>query len=475
MVIWELLLLEGDKMLLKSVSCWSVCLATVLISSSICLAVRTAPPLPAPIGPVINVSNVSQLMNAVTTASAGTTILVAEGFYDLGVQGHSLVFSADNVTMRGASGNRTAVIIKGQGMNVSSGSTPTLFHVYANDVTIADLTLRDSWNHLVQVHGESIADRFRLYNCRMLDSGEQFVKVSVNVNTQPKKCEDGIIEYCDFEFATTSRWWYTHGVDILNGKDWIIRDTLFRNIRGPAGVITGGGILAWRATEGTLVERCEFYECDFGVNFGNGGGSVGDHTGGIIRNNLVHRTGNFGDVAITCVHAANVQVYNNTCILNNTFPWAIDYRFTDTTGVIANNLTDGIILARDGATATLTSNITNASLAWFVHPAAGDLHLLATAAAAINQAVPFVEVTGDIDGDPRPIGSAPDIGADEFHHAGDVDRNGRVNVGDLRRLIAAWGAVPGAGQWDEAADIDGNGAVSVGDLQQLVATWNLSI
>jgi hypothetical protein len=443
----------------------------VLLSTSSGLAARVAPPLPPPSGPVVNVANVGALMSAVSGAAAGTTVMVADGFYDLGAQGHSISITANNVTIRGASGNRNAVVIKGQGMNVSSGSTPTLFHVYSDDVTIADLTLRDSWYHLVQVHGESIADRFRLYNCRMLDSGEQFVKVSVNVNTQPKKCENGIVEYCLFEFATTSRWWYTHGVDILNGKDWLVRDTVFRNIRGPAGVVTGGAILAWQKTEGTIVERCEFYECDFGVNFGNSGGGVGDHVGGVIRNNFFFRKGNFGDVAITCNHAQNFQIHNNTCILNGTFPWVIDYRFSDCTGTISHTITDGNILARDGATATRINNITSVQPAWFVDHANGDLHLRDTAAALIDQAAPVTGVIDDIDADPRPVAGAPDIGADEFRYAGDVDADGLVDVVDLLWLVDAFGSATGDANYSPDCDFNHDGLVDVVDLLMLVENF----
>mgnify|MGYP000055983361 CR=1 FL=1 len=452
-------------------------LATALfgLASPAALAARKAPPLPPPTGTVVNVSTVSALMSAISGATPGTTIMVADGFYDLGVYGHSVSFNADNVTLRGASGNRDAVIIKGQGMSVSSGSTPTIFHVFSDDVMIADLTLRDAYYHLIQVHGENIADRFHIYNCRLIDSGEQFIKVSVNAAAQPKKCENGIVEYCQFEFTTTSRWWYTHGVDILNAKDWIIRDCVFRNIRGPAGVLTGGAILAWQKSEGTIVERCEFYECDFGVNFGNGGGSVGDHTGGIIRNNFIYRKGNFGDVAITCVFASNFQIYNNTCILNGTFPWVIDYRFPSSTGTIAYNITDGNILARDGATATLTGNLTNAQPSWFVDHANGNLHLASTASACINQAASLAAVTDDVDGDPRPMGTTPDTGADEFTWPGDITRDGKVNVFDLQRMGASWNKQQGQPGYNPACDLTGDNKVNVFDLQVMASNWNKSV
>jgi hypothetical protein len=48
-----------------------------------------------------------------------------------------------------------------------------------------------------------------------------------------------------------------------------------------------------------------------------------------------------------------------------------------------------------------------------VNALAGDLHLAATTATAIDRGSAITEVTDDWDGDPRPIGAGFDIGADE--------------------------------------------------------------
>jgi len=50
----------------------------------------------------------------------------------------------------------------------------------------------------------------------------------------------------------------------------------------------------------------------------------------------------------------------------------------------------------------------------FVNPAAGDLRLLASATNAIDKAPSLLTVTNDFDGERRPRGAVPDIGADEF-------------------------------------------------------------
>jgi hypothetical protein len=74
---------------------------------------------------------------------------------------------------------------------------------------------------------------------------------------------------------------------------------------------------------------------------------------------------------------------------------------------------------RDGASASLSGNLSDAPLSLFTDPASGDLHLLASASPAIGQwtALPAGLCDEDIDGDPRPLGPARGIGADEYRTA----------------------------------------------------------
>jgi hypothetical protein len=50
----------------------------------------------------------------------------------------------------------------------------------------------------------------------------------------------------------------------------------------------------------------------------------------------------------------------------------------------------------------------------FVNPAAADLHLLQSATAAIDQGTVSIGFWTDWDGETRPSGAAPDLGADEW-------------------------------------------------------------
>ena len=86
--------------------------------------------------------------------------------------------------------------------------------------------------------------------------------------------------------------------------------------------------------------------------------------------------------------------------------------------MIANNLLDGNIAARDGATGSVSGNYTAAIAGLFVNPSAGDLHLKATSTVLLNKvAVPPAAAGVDWDGHTRPTGST-DIGADEYSTGG---------------------------------------------------------
>ena len=86
-------------------------------------------------------------------------------------------------------------------------------------------------------------------------------------------------------------------------------------------MLAGAAIIMWNQSKNTIVERNRFLECDIGIQFGNPGGAENDHEFGIIRNNFFYRAPeSTGDTGISLNRARNSKVYNNTIILNNTFP-----------------------------------------------------------------------------------------------------------------------------------------------------------
>lgn len=381
-------------------------------------------PLTITSGTVHSVSSVPELRGALGAANTDAnpdTILLADGTYDLGSQ--LLHVYQDNLIVRSASGNRDAVVLRGP----DEGPAAALSHVFlvsASNVTIADITLGYCRYHGIQVQGEDPVNAAGLWvhNCRIVNCNEQFIKGSSS-GSDPVGATDGIIENCLFEF--TSGWayqYYTGGIDIHKGVNWIVRDNLFRNIRNPDANIAEHAIHFWNRCptrpQNVVVERNWIINCDRGIGFGlvsyDGG-----HNGGTsaIRNNFVYNDGTAPntDVGIGLEHADHVLVDNNTVYIETY--WApIEYRFDKSTDLtFRNNLVNRSIRARDNAPlATTSNNLENCTTSWFRDLAAGDLHVVPGVSEVIDKGIAIPDFGNDIDGDARPQGAGWDIGADEF-------------------------------------------------------------
>jgi hypothetical protein len=358
----------------------------------------------------VHVSTILQLENAAVNALSGDTILIADGTYMISSFG--ITVRTNNVVFKSESGNRNDVIISGDGMN---GVIQYVFWISANNITIQSVTMQKVFYHLVKTDVNN--DGIKVIDCVLKDANEQFIKIPASeAVTDPS--ENGVVENCLFDFtAGIANQYYTGGVDCHKGKNWIIRNNTFKNIRSPDNNCCEHAVHFWNGSEGTLVENNVIINCDRGIGFGLGDSK---HLGGTIRNNMIfhksYTTHDMGDVGIGLESANNVSVYNNTIFFENSYPNAIEYRFTATTGAkIFNNLTNKAIRLRDGASGNVANNINNAVASWFKDVTTGNLHLAnGLLTNVIDKGSNVSELTFDIDGDERPQGAEIDIGADEF-------------------------------------------------------------
>jgi len=370
------------------------------------------PPLAAPSGTIVNVSTVSQLRTAISNLKSNTTIVLAPGTYTL-TDALWINGTFSNIGIRGATNNRDDVVLAGGGWNNSAVQFGIWTGGSVQGVTIANLTIRDVYYHAINFNAGT--ETPLVYNVRLANSGQQLLKS--NADSSGGGVDNGIIEYSVVEYSTTSRDDYTNGVDVHAGKNWIIRNNLFRNIKAPSGALAGPALLMWNNASNTTVEGNTFINCQREIALGliDRGSAGNDHTGGIVRNNFIYRTaGMLADAAIGVGDSPNTQVVHNTILVSGTYSQPIEYRFSGSTGVvIRNNLVDGNVVARDGASGTASNNVSSSS-AMFVNAAAGDLHLKSTATTAIDKAAALTNAPQDWDREARPSGSAPDIGADEY-------------------------------------------------------------
>ncbi len=370
------------------------------------------------------VNDSASLADAIAAANEGTgdpTILLVDGTYDV-TERWGYGISRSGITIRSVSGNRGAVILRGAGMGNEDVSH--IFQILADDVTLQDMTLQEVGYHAIQVHGEAPydADSPVLRNLHIRDTGEQIVKVSY-IDGQPSGSDGGLMEDCLLEFtAGIGPQYYIGGIDAHNARDWVVRRNTFRGIRSPSGSVAEYAVHFWSNSANTIVERNLILNCDRGIGFGLG---TRGHSGGVIRNNIIWHAdlgSDFGDVGIECESAPGARILHNTVYLMHDAPGGIAVRFASSTGVeVANNLVrvpGGVpaLWLRDGASAASTGNVLNASSAMFRDAANGDLHLVETPVPGVTDAAAAISgaPADDFDGDGRPNGAAPDVGADEM-------------------------------------------------------------
>lgn len=93
---------------------------------------------------IVTVSSASELTNAVQQAQAGTTIFLYSATYQIS---STLYLNKPRISIRSVPGNKDDVVIDA---NYQGGS---IIHISAENITVADVTLRRAWYHPVQIGG----------------------------------------------------------------------------------------------------------------------------------------------------------------------------------------------------------------------------------------------------------------------------------------------------------------------------------
>lgn len=406
----------------------------------------------------INVSTASQLLAAMATVNAAggnRTIVLADGTYTMT---DALFVNVPNVTIRSASGVRANVIIQGDAI---SGSANVLFNarIDSTGFLAQNLTFGGRCRFsAIQIVGEDAADNGRLSNCIIRDSFEHLLKSSTN-NT--RGAHGWIIEDCLFTFTSgMAPAQYNGGIDVHLGNNWIVRRNTFSHIASPVTSACQHAVNFWNGSASNLIERNKVIDCDRGLGSGLAGNPA--NNGDIIRNNMCYHSANsdpYSDVQIAVENSINAKVYNNTVYTN--FSWAMEYRFTTTGSEFRNNLCNATIFQRDGASATLANNITNAQASYFVGLSTGDLRLASSVSGVVNAGATLASVVDDYSGTIRPIGAGYDIGADEY--IGDPLDLPLLNTSQIEYLgmfLLPLGAAPSGGEGFKFYPPQGCGAIA---------------
>ena len=307
---------------------------------------------------IVRVASAAELQVAIATVRSGQTILLTPGIYPVPGAAYFLPEHRTGITIAGATGNRDDVTIRGG-----------RFSIWANAVdrlTVRDLTLEDAAEHGIILNCEAQAPVVR--NVVLRNIGDQFIKV----NPGPGGCgvDDGLVEDSLFEYTNGAPDTYTNGVDVHFGARWTIRRNLFRGFFTAGGGVTGPAVLLWNGSRDSVVEANTFVDNvrDIALGLDPGrtnespvrNGALTDHAGGRISGNSIRRRATLpgADVAISVADSPQTRVEGNIVTMAGSYPAAIEYRFPRTVGVVvAGNMVDGQVQARDGATATVFGNI----------------------------------------------------------------------------------------------------------------------
>lgn len=402
------------------------------------VAPSSCAPLEAPSGTIVRVtpSEANQLAQIVQDAASGTTILLEDGVYKMTASGEGsrrLQFRTPGVTLRSASGDAEAVVIDGEYI------TKEMVFIAADDVTIADLTLVRAEDHLVHVTGGSEATiyRSRLHNLRLIDSGEQFVKINAT-SQEGNFADDGSVTCSQFILTDEGRpnieravnGCYTGGIDTHAGQGWVVADNHFEGIYCAGEGLAEHAVHFWRQSRDTVVERNTIINCARGIGFGLGSTSLTrtypdnpypavndvEHYDGVIRNNIIFADIAYYDTGIEIQRAHGASVLHNTVMSTERatgFFSSIDLRFESTKAVVSNNIARRLT-TRNDPTSSGGGNVEGLNLELFVDVGARDFHLRDDAASVIDQGDVAGQVADDVDGQARDDGK-PDVGADELN------------------------------------------------------------
>ena len=360
------------------------------------------------IGVTITVSTTQELRDAIIQANNGgnLTVLIEDGIYPIASTSWYPYITGSNLVFRSVSGNRNEVILTGQGMQDVAPGTENVMSLVGDNITIADLTIRDCGNHGISTN----SDNHLIHNVRIQNTYEQMIKGTSNGENGTEDC---VVQCSLFEYTDgIGPQWYIGGLDIHEGDSWIVRDNVFRNIASPSVALAEHAVHFWDNSQFNLVERNKIINCDRGIGFGLGNSP---NLGGMIRNNMIYNDGEnpYHDVGIGLESSPNTHVYNNTIHIQ--YPNAIEYRFESTDSVkIINNLVNQAIRSRNGGQAILSTNIEEIDNNWFVDYMSGDLHLTEEITGVVNAGTDLSITLLSDDYDQQTRTDAIDIGADEY-------------------------------------------------------------
>ncbi len=371
--------------------------------------------------------DIGQLVQLLAESSAGTTIALADGVYDVASLA-PLRVDVRGLVLRSASGDPTAVVLEG------GGASSPLFEVRAADVEFAELTIRGGAGGAIHAiaNGNADPDGLQVYRVEFIDVGNHAVRGAGDV-AAGVFADGGEVACSRMVRQTPLTGEACSGMSALRvfaGADWVFRNNEVQGYWCDDDGSPPRAVALLDGTRGSVVVRNRFRNCARAVVLGEQ--FSGDerrwsdapctvseqwgHVEGLIANNTIW-VGDPGirpDSMISAWNVCNDRILHNTIVMLGDGFHGIEHRFDRTRATIINNLSNADVEARDGSGAIVEGNLLEVDLDQFVDALAGDVHLqpdsIAVDAALAN--LGDLELGPDFEGDPRD--EQPDVGADEL-------------------------------------------------------------
>lgn len=302
----------------------------------------------------LTVTSSAELATAFNYARAGDRIVLADGSYE--------VFKL-KTAHAGSAGKPITVIAQTPGGALIHATGIEAFSILHPYWIIDGLTFKGQADSDHALHIVGNADHTVIRNNTLQDFNAQ-IKVNGEDGLFP---DSGLIENNDlFNNYPRPTGLPVASIDIVGGRDWIVRDNYIADFGKLEADQTSYGLFLKGNSQRGIVENnliiCSRHNrggIRIGMSFGGGGSGAAaceandcsvEHTEGQMRNNVVL---NCSDVGIYLNKAKDSIILNNTLLLTA----GIDVRYPVSSALISDNLLSGGVRSRDSGNITVRRNL----------------------------------------------------------------------------------------------------------------------
>jgi thermitase len=377
----------------------------------------------------------STINSAVTDSNDGDVITLYPGSY-----GETLDLGSRRLTLQGSNPADRSVVARTAILTsfISDSYTgiPAISISGSSGIVLNGLTIIGDADAI-----ESENSTLTIRNC-IIQSGSGCSGISVNGGSADvNSCEISPMGYSDYGNAGIYQYYTTSNVSVSNSV--INCQQVSYGIDCEIGTLTVKNCKIMNASvRGVSVDGASAFSVSNSIICGNYSGIwTGNFTASSqICDNMVYR--NHDGIYLTSnVNGAPITVKNNTSVYNIGYGLLLQNSATVNNMILWGNGTpvngNPAITYSCIQGTPLYSGVGNTnSDPGFVHADTNDFHLASGSSPCVDTGTGTGSGETDIDGDPRKIGTAVDMGADEFNPS--FSPSGRVSLPDLARLAKYW-------------------------------------